>query len=85
MSRFYFHTEDGVAHRDDEGVELRTLADARREAVRVLGEMLKEQPDTFWTDGGLKLTVADEDDLLLFALEVSATVSAAGGVDLRRP
>lgn len=85
MSRFYFHTEDGIARRDEEGVELATLAEARREAVRVLGGMLRDQPDDIWTDGGLKLTVADEDNLLLFVLEVSATASAAGGADLRRP
>jgi len=79
MSRFYFHAENGGAHRDEEGLELHTLAEARRQAARVLGELLKERPDAIWADGGLKLTVTDDRDLTLFALEVAATVAPAGG------
>jgi hypothetical protein len=83
MPRFYFHTEDGVRIDDDEGADLPSLADARREGARVLGEMLRERPDAFWADGGLSLTVTDESGLTLFTLEVSATHSAATG-GLRR-
>jgi hypothetical protein len=80
MSRFYFHAENGDLHRDEDGLELRTLADARREAARVLGELLNERPDAIWADGGLRLTVTDDQNLTLFALEVAATLAPAGGL-----
>jgi len=79
VPRFYFHTDDGQALRDEDGAELPSVGDARREAARVLGEMLKEQPDAFWADGGLTLTVTDARGLALFTLDVSATVAPAAG------
>jgi hypothetical protein len=79
MPRFHFHTEDGCVYPDEEGIELATVTEARRQAARMLGEMLKEQPDKFWEDGGLKLTVTDHRGLVLFVLDASATVAPAGG------
>ena len=77
MSRFYFHTEDGRIQRDREGVELADLHAARFEAIRALGEILKERADEFWADGVLRMTVADDDGLTLFLVEVTATVAPA--------
>lgn len=78
MARFFFHTEDGRLFPDDEGTELATLAEARVEAVRVLGDLLRETPDEILATGALRLTVTDAKGLIYFALDLSATDAAAG-------
>jgi hypothetical protein len=86
MPRFYFHTEDGGVQPDEDGVDVISMADARRQAVRMLGELLQEQPERFLEDGGLKLTVTDERGLVLFVLDASATDAPAGAAPrARRP
>lgn len=78
MARFFFHTEDGRPILDDEGTELATLAEARVEAVRVLGDLLRETPEEILATGALRLTVTDAKGLIYFALDLSATDAAAG-------
>jgi hypothetical protein len=78
MAKFFFHTEYGRPSPDEEGTELATLAEARVEAVRVLGDMLRESPNELLTTGALRLTVTDAKGLVYFALELSATDAAAG-------
>ena len=78
MARYFFHSEDGRRISDEEGTELATLAAARIEAVRVLGDLLKEDPGHVLATGGLQLTVTDEAGLIYFALDLSATDAAAG-------
>jgi len=77
MPRFHFHAEDGGAYPDEDGVELAGMSDARFQAVRMLGELLREQPDKFWEDGGLVLTVTDDRGLVLFVLDASPTLAPA--------
>jgi hypothetical protein len=78
MTRFFFHTEDGRNVSDSEGTELNTLAEARVEAIRVLGDMLRENPDELLATGEFRLTVTDARGLIYFALDLSATDAAAG-------
>jgi hypothetical protein len=78
MAQFFFHTEDGRSVSDDEGTELETLAAARVEAVRVLGDILRENPDEVLATGQLRLTVTDAAGLIYFALDLAATDAAAG-------
>jgi len=78
MAKFFFHTENGRSFPDNEGTELETLADARMEAVRVLGDVLRETPDEVLATGMLRLTVTDAAGLIYFALDLSATDAAAG-------
>ena len=79
MPRYYFHTEDGPPWRDRDGVELAGLEAARHEAVRALGEILKERVNEFWADGALRISVADAAGLTLFLVEVTATTAPAAG------
>ena len=79
MPRFYFHTENGGSHPDEEGVVLSGLDEARHEAARALGEMVRDQPDTFWIQGGLRLTVTDDRGLVLFVLDAVPTIAPSGG------
>ena len=75
MQRFFFHTEDGSAVLDRDGVDLPDVAAARHEAVRAVGEMLKERSAEFWADGMLRMRVADARGLTLFLVEVSVTAA----------
>jgi uncharacterized protein DUF6894 len=80
MTRYFFHVIDGVSISDEEGTELATLADARREAVRLSGEILSERPDQFWAGEQWRMDVADDEGLTLFALHFSAVEAPAGGL-----
>jgi hypothetical protein len=72
MPRYFFHTQDGKTITDEEGLELSDSAAARTEAVRLLGEILREGPDEFWQTEHLALTVTDHEGLTLFVLTASA-------------
>ncbi len=75
--RYYFQTENGQNHPDEEGAELPSLAAACVEAVRGLGEALKARPHDFWENDCIQVHVSDQDRLQLFTLNVSVTLSAA--------
>jgi hypothetical protein len=78
MAKFFFHTEGGRSINDEEGAELETVAAARVEGVRVLGDILRESPEEVLATGHLRLTVTDAAGLVYFALDLSATDAAAG-------
>ncbi len=72
MARYFFHTRDGHYVIDDEGTELPNEQDARVEAARLMGALIKDQAREFWSDKSLNLMVIDEGGALLFALALSA-------------
>lgn len=72
MRRYFFHTEDGVRIEDDEGTPLPSDAAARLEAVRIMGELLRERPQAFWDHRTFRVTVADDAGRLLVTLDLSA-------------
>ena len=80
MPRYFFHTEDGRPLSDAEGTELPDERTARNEAVCALGEMMREDPEGFWTYGSFHLTVTDAAEQTLFVLDLRATMApvAAG-------
>lgn len=77
MPRFFFHTEDGRCLQDEEGTDLIDVHAARNEAVMILAELLKDDPEEFWRDRSFKLTVTDDEGLTLYILDVSGVASAA--------
>ena len=77
MPRFFFHTHDQRFFPDDAGAELPDLAAAQVHAVIVLGEILKEKPRDFWSQGQASLTVTDADGLALFRLDLVAAMAPA--------
>jgi hypothetical protein len=78
MDRFYFDVEDGKSERDEEGTELSGLAEVRHASVKLLGEELCERDRSFWDDPELKITVRDDNDLILLRLTVFGTTAPAG-------
>ena len=77
MPRYYFSIADGNSPVEPDGIELRDLAAARVEAVRLAGEMLKDHAEAFWHFGDWRLSVRDETGLILFSLTMFATEGAA--------
>ncbi|USQ95753.1 DUF6894 family protein [Caulobacter sp. RL271] len=76
MPRYLFHTQDGHVFHDNEGRELANPAEARRAALNFLSENLRDN-GAFWETGSYQVTVTDADNLVLFTLEVLATMSPA--------
>ncbi len=72
MPRYYFHTEDGQCYPDDEGTELSDLNAARDEAARILGQMLRDDPNTLWQTRELRLIAETEDHKTAFLIDIKA-------------
>ena len=77
MPRYFFHIEDGSIVHDDEGTELKDLAVAKCEAVKLAGQMICDAAGDFWDREEWKLTAADEDGLTLFCLQFFGTEAPA--------
>jgi hypothetical protein len=68
MPRYHFHVEDGLHHWDDEGAELPDTEAARAYALRYFGNMLECSLCSVWDGNDVRMEVADESGLVLFAL-----------------
>ena len=77
MPRYFFHIEDGSTVHDDEGTELKDLAVAKCEAVKLAGQMICDAAGDFWDREEWKLTATNEDGLTLFCLQFFGTESPA--------
>jgi hypothetical protein len=77
MPRFHFHIFDGRDQRDDDGTELSDFQEARVEAVRYAGEILKDDADRIVLREDWHMDVTDETGLILLRLDFSARVSSA--------
>ncbi|MGA0607540.1 DUF6894 family protein [Phenylobacterium sp. VNQ135] len=76
METFYFHSSGALPHRDDEGVELPNRGAAEVEALRVVGELLKDGQGWLWGPEPLVLQVTDADAEEILRVEVSARRTA---------
>jgi hypothetical protein len=79
MSRYYFNTEDGLSVPDAEGVELPGVAEAQVEAMKLVGEMLREHAREFWNTQSFTVTVKDNTGLTLFTIVTEAIRAPALG------
>jgi hypothetical protein len=68
MPRYFFHIEDGKPHRDETGIELAGLAEAKCEAMRYAGHLICDSLEDFWDAGEWCLTATDDKGLTLFSL-----------------
>ena len=72
MPRFYFHVRDSTEFIDRVGTECAGTEDARVQAVRAAGAMLKEFGGQFWDDEDWRLWVTDESGTAVCAVRFSA-------------
>ena len=68
--RYFFNQLNGQVKVDDQGLEFASIRDARIEAVRYAGEVIKDHPTLVWTGGDFRIEVTDENALLLFTVVV---------------
>lgn len=73
MPRYFFDSIDGDRFHDDEGMDLADDAAARREALVLLGEVLRERGDAFWKTGRFTLSVRNEDGGTVASLTTEAS------------
>jgi hypothetical protein len=77
MPRYHFHAQDGAPLPDREGIDLPDDGAAQVAAVRYLSELVETYPRLLWETRNLQLTVTDARGLMLFRLNLEATLSAA--------
>ena len=82
MPRFFFNQFDGVYKSDDEGLELASLDDARHEAVRYAGEVMRDHTTLVWKGEDFRIEVTDAEKLVLFTVIVVGVDAPAGGRSL---
>ena len=70
-----FRTDTHV--RDVLRVERDDLTGLRIEMARFVGELLKDHAEQIWVDEDWRVDVTDEDGLILYVMQISATKSAA--------
>ncbi|MGU3417012.1 DUF6894 family protein [Methylobacterium sp. D54C] len=70
MPRFYFNVHDGKSGLDALGTDLPDLATARTEAVRLAGEILRDEAQHIVHDDDWRLEVTDHRGLVLFQMAV---------------
>lgn len=51
-------------------MDLPSVAEAKREAARYVGRIVRDEAAEFWKSGDLRLTVSDDKGLLLFTIDV---------------
>ena len=86
MPRYFFHLEHVRVVRDPQGSEHSDLDAAKLHAVKTLAAALADEPRVFWDADVFRMKVSDPDGLVLFAIEMFATMAPAGGRDLlKRP
>lgn len=73
MPRYHFNIHDGDDLPDIDGIELRDLAAARVEAVRLSGDCLRDHAHRFWDGDEWQMEVTDHRGLILFTLTFYAT------------
>ncbi|HVI30841.1 DUF6894 family protein [Phenylobacterium sp.] len=76
MPRYHFNVEDGQSIPDPEGTVLPDLESARREAVRLAGRLLDDDPAHFWSSGAWRVVVTDDAGRTLFILDFRAREGA---------
>ncbi len=77
MERYFFHVEYGEHFHDVSGTLLPTPAAARSAAVSLLGEMLRDEGDRFWSKPDVIVTVTDASGLTLWTLTAYGRESGA--------
>lgn len=74
MPRYFFHIDEARCHIDTEGLDLPDLEAAKREALKIIGElMIDNAVGGMWSIGGWSMTVAGECAQELFVIRLSTS------------
>ena len=78
--RYFFNQANGELKVDDQGIEFSTIHEARIEAVRYAGEVIRDHPTLVWTGQDFRIEVTDDQQLLMFTVIVVGVDSPAGAI-----
>jgi hypothetical protein len=81
LPRYFFHTQTDTRVSDEEGLELADHTEARAQAVRACGEMIRDAPEGFWSTRPWFVTITDQAGLVLYEIYVDGTAAPAAGGD----
>jgi hypothetical protein len=74
MPLYFFHIDGARQYIDTEGIDLAGVDAARKEALRIIGELMVDHAlDELWSGGEWVMTVADEAARDLFSIRLSAS------------
>ncbi|CAN5305626.1 hypothetical protein BH10PSE1_BH10PSE1_13420 [soil metagenome] len=76
MPRYFFDTKDGRRVHDAEGAIFKDAKAARQEGLTVLGEILRDQGESFWDTGRFSIIVTDETGGPVVTLTATASDAA---------
>jgi hypothetical protein len=74
---YYFSVDDGGPNVDPDPVVLPDAKAARAEAIRLLGQMLTDDPQQAAERGDVTISVSDAEGLILFQMSFIVTRAAA--------
>jgi hypothetical protein len=77
MPRYHYHLHTGAEDRDETGIELHDLEEAKCEAVKTAGRLICDDAAGFWNRDEWRMTVTDVAGLTLFELHLVGIESAA--------
>ena len=77
LPRYFFHLNTTLRTTDDEGLELDGLKQAREEAIRTCGEMMRDAADGFWGSRPWSITITDDAGLIFYELAVDGFAAQA--------
>jgi hypothetical protein len=66
----FFNLAGAVYDPDVEGIEMASIGDARVEAARFAGELIRDQPHLAWAGEEMRVEVTDANQLILFTIIV---------------
>ncbi|WP_139239574.1 MULTISPECIES: hypothetical protein [unclassified Methylobacterium] len=73
MPRYFFNVYDGIASIDKIGTDFPSLKDAKHEAVRRAGQLLRDNTGSIANGEDWHLETVDKFGLVLFRLDILAT------------
>ena len=73
MPRYFFKVYDGQDIPDDQGAVLTDINEAQKQASRLAGRMLADDPNDVWSEGAWSFEVCSEHGTVLALLMLTAT------------
>jgi hypothetical protein len=73
----FFNLAGAIYDPDVVGLEMPTIGEARLEAARYIGEVIRDKPDLVWAGEEVRVEVTDERRLVLFTVAVFGVDAAA--------
>jgi hypothetical protein len=72
MPHYFFNTANGSFEPDPDGIDLSDDAAARVHAIKFAGDVMHHEPDVLWDGSEFRVQVTDDEQQLLFTIEMKA-------------